>query len=312
MTVKDTAAWLQERDHFLLLTHVRPDGDTIGSAAALCRALRALGKEAYLLENDGLTSTYAPYTEGLWAPEGYVPQYVVSVDIAVRNLFTEAAQPYRDRVDLAIDHHGSHEFFAAETCLEAESAACGEIVYAIIRELLPLTAEIALPLYVAISTDCGGFQYGNTTPRTHRIAAELMELVDVTEVNKTLFRTKSRVRLAMEAWMVAHMELYDQNRVVVMQIPLALRREMQATEADIEELSALPVQVEGADCGITLRELREGVVKISVRTGPRVNASAVCAQLGGGGHKGAAGATVEGSLEQVKAAVLAAVEQVTQ
>ena len=111
--------------------------------------------------------------------------------------------------------------------------------------------------------------------------------------------------------MVSHMELYDRNRVVVMQIPLSLRQEMQATEADIEELSALPIQVEGVDCGVTLRQLQDGVVKISLRTGPRINASAVCAQLGGGGHKAAAGATAEGSLEQVKAAVLAAIEQVT-
>ena len=313
MTTKEVAAWLLERDKFLLLTHVRPDGDTIGSAAALCRALRDLGKEAYLLKNNGITATYAPYAVDLWAEEDYVPATVVSVDTAALSLFIDNAEPYKSRVDLAIDHHGSQEFFAAETCLEAESAACGEVVYDIIRHMTPITAEIALPLYVAISTDCGCFQYGNTTPRTHRIAAELMELVDVRDVNKALFRTKSPVRLKMESRMVEEMTLHDKNRVVVMSIPLALRREMNATEADIEELSSLAALVEGTDCGITLRELREGVIKISLRsTGPRVDASAVCAQLGGGGHRGAAGATVEGTMAEVKTAVLAAVSKVTE
>ena len=165
---------------------------------------------------------------------------------------------------------------------------------------------------MAIATDCGCFQYANTTADTHRIAAELMALVDVSAVNKALFRTKSKVRLAMESRMVADMELFDADRVVVMQIPLALREEFHATEADIEELSSLAALVEGTDCGITLRELQPGTVKISVRSGPRVDACAVCARLGGGGHRAAAGATVQGTMEQVKAAVLRAVAQVTE
>ena len=152
--------------------------------------------------------------------------------------------------------------------------------------------------------------YSNTTPRTHRIAAELMELIDVSTVNKALFRTKSKVRLAMESRMVADMELYDSDRVVVMTIPLSLRQEMHATEADIEELSSLAALVEGTDCAITLRELRPGTIKISLRTGPRVNATEVCAKLGGGGHRAAAGATVDGTMCEVKLAVLRAVEEV--
>ena len=255
----------------LILTHVRPDGDTVGCAAALCRALRALGRTAYLLENPEITETYTPYAEGLWAPEGFVPGAVVSVDI--------------------------------------EAAACGEIVYEIVGRLTDITPEMAMALYVAVSTDCGCFVYANTTARTHRIAAALMERgIDVGPVNKALFRTKSPVRLAMEARMVADMELYDNGRVVVMSIPLALCRELGAAESDVEELSSLAALVQGTDCGITLRELKPGRVKLSLRTGPRVDASAVCRVLGGGGHRGAAGATVDGTLD--KAAILAAYTEV--
>ena len=311
LTITETAALLRQMDNILILTHVRPDGDTIGSAAALCRALRDMGKAAYLLPNGEITATYAPYAAPYWVEEGFTPDYVVAVDIATVGLFPGNALPYAQRVDLCIDHHPSNTSYARALCLDDTSAAAAEIVYAVIRELTPLTADIALPLYVGIATDCGCFQYANTTPRSHRIAAELMELVDVSEVNRQLFRVKSRVRLAMESRMVADMELYDDGRVVVMQIPLALRREYRATDADIEELSSLAAQVEGTDCGITLRELQPGKIKISLRTGPRVDACAACAILGGGGHRAAAGATVEGTMEEVKARVLSAVAEVT-
>ena len=311
LTVQEAADFLRTLDGVLLLTHVRPDGDTMGCAAALCRALRALGKTAYLLENPEITETYAPYAEGLWAPEGFVPESVVSVDIAAPGLLPENAAQYKDRICLAIDHHGSQEFFAERTCLDAGAAACGEIVYEIAKTLTDLTPEMAMALYVAISTDCGCFVYANTTARTHRIAAELMERgIDVGPVNKALFRTKSPVRLAMEARMAATMKLYDRGRVVVMSIPLSLRQELHATEADIEELSSLAALVQGTDCGITLRELTPEKVKISLRTGPRVDASAVCRVLGGGGHRGAAGATVNGTMAEAEDAILRAYEEV--
>ncbi|MEE0535278.1 MAG: DHH family phosphoesterase [Oscillospiraceae bacterium] len=311
MTTAEAARLLLGWDELLLLTHVRPDGDTVGSAAALCQALRDRGKTAYLLPNPELTATYAPYAAPYAAPEGFVPRHVVSVDIAALSLLPENARPYQDRIDLAIDHHPSQEFFARETCLEAESAACGEIVYNIITRLTPVTPDIALPLYVAVSTDTGCFVYSNTTARTHRIAAALMDCgIDAAPVNKALFRTKSRTRLAMEAWMAEWAEYYDHDRVVVMQIPLSLCLDYKATEADVEELSSLAALVEGTDCGVTLRELKDGRVKISLRTGPRVNATEVCALLGGGGHAAAAGATLHGTLSEVKQAVLQAIDMV--
>ena len=311
LMVQEAAARLRQMDNVLLLTHVRPDGDTIGSAAALCQALRDMGKTAYLLYNPEITDTYAPYAAPYWAPADFAPAHIVSTDIAALNLLPDNAASYASRVELAIDHHGSQAFFATETCLDAEAAACGEIIYRVIRELTAVTPAIAMLLYVAISTDTGCFVYTNTTADTHRIAAALLETgIDVGPVNKALFRTKSKTRLAMEARMVADMELYDSDRVVVMSIPLSLRQELQATEADIEELSSLAALVEGTDCGITLRELKPGKVKLSLRTGPRVDACAVCQRLGGGGHKAAAGATVDGTLKDAKALVLKAYRDV--
>lgn len=311
LTVSEAAALLRSFDRVLILTHIRPDGDTVGCAAGLCAALRAIGRTAYLLPNPGLTENTAPYFTPYSAPADFVPEKVVSTDIATVGLFPDNAKSYADKVDLAIDHHPSFEGFGKANIVRPEAAACGELILDIVRELTPLTPEIALPLYVAISTDTGCFVYSNTTPRSHRIAAQLMDCgIDVAPVNKALFRTKSAVRLAMEARMVAGMERFDAGRVVVMQIPLSLRQELHATDADIEELSALAAQVEGTDCGVTLRELRPGTVKLSLRTGPRVNATEVCRLLGGGGHAAAAGATVSGTMAQAKSAVLAAIAQV--
>ena len=311
MTSQETAAMLQTMDRVLLLTHVRPDGDTIGSAAALCQALRDMGKTAYLLPNAGTTETYQPYAEGYWGAADFEPDYVVSVDIAALSLLPENAKKYAGRIHLSIDHHPSNEGFAPHLCVLPEMAACGEIVYEIVRLMTPVTQEIALPLYVAVSTDTGCFVYSNTSAHTHRVAAALLETgIAVAGVNKALFRTKSRTRLAMEAWMAEWAEYYDNDRVVIMQIPRSLCLDYKATEADVEELSSLAALVAGTDCGVTLRELEGGRVKISLRTGPRVNATAVCALLGGGGHAAAAGATISGSMKEAKQAVLQAIDMV--
>ena len=176
ITVQQAAAFLRERDSYLILTHKRPDGDTIGCAAGLCRGLRALGKTAHICPGTGATHLFTPYLEGLLAPEGYVPDTVVSVDIAARSLFTDAGRPWLERgVDLAFDHHPSQEFFARQTCLDAGRAACGELIYDVLKELGTVTADMAAPLYVAVSTDTGCFQYGNTTAASHRVAAALID-----------------------------------------------------------------------------------------------------------------------------------------
>ena len=308
LTVQETAARLRDFDNVLILTHVRPDGDTVGCAAALCAALRTLGKTAYLLPNPGLTDTTAPVAAPYLAPEGFTPDKVVSTDIATVGLFPDNALPWKDRVDLAMDHHPSFEYFAKENIVRPEAAACGELVYDILRELGPITPEIALPLYVAVSTDTGCFQYANTTADTHRVAAELMDTgIDYRAVNKVFFRTKTRKRLALEADMLGNMEFYDRGRVVFLMVPISLMERIQATESDAEDLSSLGGQIEGTDCAVTFRELRPDVWKLSVRTGDRINATEVCRELGGGGHAAAAGCTVEAPLEDVKRLILQAI-----
>lgn len=311
MTVQAVAQWLRERDNFLLLTHVRPDGDTLGSAAALCEALNALGKTAYLLKNPGDLTRYEGFLTFSWAPEGFAPDHVVAVDIATEELLPEgAAQDYQGKSQLCIDHHPSNQGYAQQTCLDADAAACGEIIYRIIRELGVWSESIAQALYIAISTDCGGFLYSNTTPETHRIAAELMEHLDVRKVNKHFFKTKRFVELKLESRLLESEAFFHDGKVCIGKISLQDKADLGAVEGDCEELSSFAATIEGVGCAATIRELAPDKWKISMRTVETyVDANHICNHLGGGGHAAAAGATVTGSEADVRRRVLDAIER---
>ena len=310
MTYLEAAEFLKLRDNFLILTHKRPDGDTIGSAVGLCELLRALGKTAWLLPCLDATALFTDYLEGHEAPEGFVPDTVVSVDVAGLGLLPPNAEPYRARIDLAIDHHPSNEFFAKETCLEADKSACGEIVWKICDRLGIMNPAIAVPLYVAVSTDTGCFVYGNTNPHTHRVAAALMEEdIPYQALNKKHFRTKSMSRMKLESIILREMHLYHDGAVAVAPISLTTLAEAGATTDDTEDIAAFVGQIEGVLHSATIRELKAGECKISLRTNPNfLNATATCARLGGGGHIAASGCTVMGTMEEAEAAIVAAID----
>ena len=309
MTYLEAAEFLKSHDNYLLLTHKRPDGDTIGSAVGLCELLRTMGKTAWLLPSLDATRMFQDYLQGHQAPPGFEPDTVVSVDVASLGLLPPNAQPYKDRIDLAIDHHPSNEFFARETCLEADKAACGEIIWKIAGHLGIMSEAIATPLYVAVSTDTGCFVYGNTTPQTHRVAAALMEQgIPYQALNKKHFRTKSLRRMKLESLILQNMKLYQEGTVAVAPISLAMMAQADATDDDAEDIAAFLGQIEGVLHSATIRELRPGECKISLRTNPNfLNATATCARLGGGGHVAASGCTVYGTMDEAEAAILEAI-----
>ncbi|MPM02904.1 Bifunctional oligoribonuclease and PAP phosphatase NrnA [bioreactor metagenome] len=308
---RKTASLLTAKDNILIISHRRPDGDTIGCAAALCLGLRNLGKAAYILPNPDTNSLFLPYLEGKLARGDFVPDYVVAVDIAGKELYTQNSISYIDRLDLCIDHHASNEGLGKDICLDITCASCGELLFDILKEMGPVTPEIALPLYVAVSTDTGCFVYNNTTARSHRVAAALMDLgIDYKWANKRHFRTKSYKRLKIESMITDQMERFDGGTVVIATVTLDMMRALSATEEDVEDISAFVGQIEGAQTAVTLREIQPLECKISVRTLGGVNANSVCALLGGGGHEGAGGCTVFDTVPAAKAAILAAIRTV--
>ena len=301
---------LRGADRILILTHRRPDGDTLGSAAALCLGLRSLGKTAFLFANEEVMDKYRFLTDGLFAAEDFSPALTVAVDIADINLFPDSARQFVGRVDLCIDHHVSNQKFAGQNCICPEMAACGEIVYEILRELgAELTVEMGAAVYTAISTDTGCFKYSNTTPHTHTVAAAALETgFDAGELNRVLFDTKTRARIEMEKRILEKIRFYQNGRVAVCLILKKDLEETGATDNDMDNISAFPRKIEGVDAGVTIKEATSGC-KISLRTSKNFNASAICARFGGGGHVRAAGGFIKAAPEQAERTVLAAIQE---
>lgn len=310
MTCGEVVSFLQQHDNYLILTHKRPDGDAIGCSVALCRILRGMGKTAWLPSASDATALFAEYLEGCMAPDGFEPDTVVSVDMASLGLLPAHAERWRDSIALSIDHHPSNEGYAARTWLEGDKAACGELICALADEVGVMDRAIANALYVAVSTDCGCFVYSNTKPNTHRVAARLMEAgAEYQRLNKKHFRTKTMARMRLESLMLREMHLYHDGVVAVVPISLALMEEAGATTEDAEDIAAFVGQIAGVRHSATIRELKPGECKISLRTAADLNASLVCARLGGGGHAAASGCTVMGSVAEAETAIVGAIDE---
>lgn len=308
-TIPEIAAYLLQNDNYIMLTHCRPDGDTVGCAAALCGGLRALGKTAAILENPQFTPKFRPYVDGLTTdavPEG---AKLIVVDIATERLLPFGAEDYVNHIDLRIDHHGRDMDFGIEGCVDWTAAACGEIILDLLEQMnAPIDRRIAEALYCAISTDTGCFRYSNVTAKTLRAAAKCKDCgADTFAVNRVMFLTKRLARLKLDAYLTETTEFYAGGTVAISQIPEKIVAELGITEDDIDDISGFGREIEGVKIGVMLREVKEGG-KISVRTAPDCDAAAICAVLGGGGHRAAAGATVPGGIEDAKAAILRALE----
>lgn len=293
---KGTAALLRRWDDILILSHQSPDGDTLGCAAALLRALSSLGKRVDFRCADPVPEKFRPLFQGL-ALGGFEPAYVVTVDVADAALLGSLQEAYEGRIDLAIDHHASHRSFAKAAWVEGDSAAAAELVWQLIPELgAAVTPEIALCVYTGVATDTGCFRYSNTTARSHQIAAQTMAHgIDAAALNRRYFETKSRAQFAAEQREIGSMELFCQGKCTLIREPLSLFQETGAKPEELDgSVAALSRQIEGVLLGVTLKERENGDVKVSVRSNPPANAAALCEVFGGGGHVGAAGCTLRG------------------
>lgn len=296
--IKKAAEMLRGMDDVLILSHANPDGDTAGCAHALCEALQSMGKKSRILCSDDFSQRMAFMKSGV-QPQDFEPKNIVSVDVADKKLLGALEETYGGRVNLAIDHHLSHVDFAEYAFVEPDAAAACETVYLVIRELgAEITDTMAACLYTGIATDTGCFKFSNVTPRTHRIAAELMEHdFGFAAINYTLFDMKTKSRLDAEAKVLSGMEYFYDSRCAV----VVLTKEM-LDSIDIEDtngLASLPRQIEGVEVGVVIKE-KKGFWKASLRTAETVDAQEICGRFGGGGHKRAAGCSFSCGIETAK------------
>lgn len=286
---------LLDAEDVLILTHANPDGDTLGGAFALALALRQRGRRARVLCADGVPDRYAFLA--IEPGPDFAERYIISVDVADRKLLGKTVEEsYGDRVDLAIDHHGTTRLFAKESYVEPDSASACEIVYLLLLSMnTRITGEIADRLYAGVSTDTGCFCYSNVTARTHRIAADLLDRgADVAGINVLMFETKKPGFLQLEQQVLQGMQLFENGRISLLTITRAMLEETGCRDEEIDSIVALSRQVEGVKIGITFKERPDGAWKVSVRTHEGVDAAQICTLFGGGGHKRAAGCQFDG------------------
>jgi len=300
LNLNDTVKYLKEHDGYLLVTHIRPDGDTLGSAAALCHILRSIGKTAYVYDNPQTTAKYTVWTKPYLAPAGFAPYCVIGVDLASERLYP-LGLPEDTAFDLCIDHHPTNTGYASRLYCLPDKASCGELILLLAKELECLDKETASLLYIAVSTDCGCFMYGNTTAETHRAAAELIDAgADYKPLNVSLFRQQSFSRLMLEGLIFSEMRQYADGKVNVAVVTLDMMERSGATEDDCDDLASLAGRVEGSYVSATIRELGPRECKVSLRSGELFDCSAVCAHYGGGGHRMASGCTVYEDIETTR------------
>ncbi len=309
ITLNEAASLLSEHDNFRLLTHSYPDGDTLGCAYALCFALRKIGKKCNIAVDGKLPSKFR-YLDKNYKDQDFEPAYIVSVDVASMQLLSDSVMKGIKDIDLCIDHHRTNSVLAENIYVDSSAAAACEIIYQIIEMMeIPLDEDIAAGIYTGVSTDTGCFVYTNTTPRTHRIAALVMPYCDWKNINNINFVVKSIAKVNMERMIYDTMEFYAGGKCAIVYTTIAMQIALGAGDDEMEGLANIPRQIEGVMMGITMREKTGGVFKISVRTNDGIDAAKFCKQFSGGGHPGAAGCSIEGTLGEVKLKLIEAAEK---
>ena len=304
---------LREHQRFAILSHVRPDGDALGSQLALALSLQQLAKNVRVWNEDGIFEKYSflPRAELLTKPPSIAEDVDVAIalDTAIQNRLGNALAAVRSaKIWINIDHHDSNPGYGDLVIVDPSAPATGEIIFNLIKSQdLPFDHDIAENLYAAISTDTGSFQYPKTSARTFEIAAELVRVggLDIGKISQQLYESYPRRRLELlrELLRAMHFELGGQ--AASFSLTLKTATDLAVLPEDNEGLIDHLRAIRGVIVAVFFEELADGKVRISMRSKDEaVDVCAICQKFGGGGHTLAAGARVRGSLAEVEEKVL--------
>ncbi len=308
---------LLENKKTLIVYHIRPDADAVGSAFALRALLHELGIPAYCVCSDEMPERLRFLADGVQGSvllEDGLPidyQRVISVDSASPAQLGDVFIRLHKDIDIMIDHHANGTVYA-DNYIDASASATGEIIYEIAQKLVEMGAletvsdRVKNCVYAAISSDTGGFRFSNATPKTLRIAADLVEAgIDSAEINRLLFDSKPIQQLRAEGEAIARLCLYADGRIASTLIPYSLRVELGLTDEDLGTVIDIPRSVLGVEIAICIKEDRNGAFRASLRSATDFDVASVCSIFGGGGHKRAAGCSVvANSIEEAEEKIL--------
>ena len=303
---EQTAELICNAKKALILFHVHPDGDAVGTAFALRAFVEHVGGEAVCLCADELPERFGFISEGVQKsvgtgaiPHGFIPDLTVSVDTASPSQLGSLYDLYKDRIDVMIDHHGKGTHYA-DHCIDPYAAACGEIMYDILSiacerlGLEQMPHEVDRLIYTAISSDTGCFRYSNVLPKTHILAARLIERgVDGADINHRLFGIKTLKQMQVEHAGFERMNLHLGGRVAIITFPYDLKTQYGADDEALETLIDVARCVKGVDVAAVIKQpTAENKFRVSMRSSCDFDVSEICAFYGGGGHVRAAGCTI--------------------
>lgn len=302
-----------------ILPHLSADGDALGSSSALSLALRRMDKEAFIFleENVPCTISFLPDIDKaiVYSPDGNDLSFdlVIALDSGDMERLGRRQRIFNSTSNTVnIDHHPTNTQFAALNYVQADASSVGEIIYQLIKLMgHELNTDIATCLYVAISTDTGGFRYSNTTSGTHQIASDLIRYgVNVAEISQQLYENTSCERLRLMGMAINSLELYYGSRVSMTVITEEMLNSAGANDEDCEGFVNLGRSIRGVEVAIMLREKIKGEIRVNLRSKSYADVSVIAGKLGGGGHKKAAGCTIKGTLEEAKKLILSEVSSI--
>lgn len=314
ISLKEAAVLLDSSQRILLLCHRHPDGDTLGSAFALSEAQKARGKDVRTVCCDPVPGylSFLGSTDDL--SDGFKPDLIASIDTASSKQLGANEEIYSGKIGLSLDHHRFGEIYSDRYYTDCGAAACGEIVYDLLSLIYENPSDLPKKsldaLYAAISSDTGGFRFENTTPKTLRTAAALVEAgADAAEINRRLFesRSKSEVRAILACY--ENLRYYGGGKVALVVFSNEIKKKYGLTDEDTGAVNGLPREIEGVSVSITVKQDSDAPenFRISVRSDSTADASEICSRLGGGGHLRAAGASFSAaSPEEAASMALAA------
>jgi phosphoesterase RecJ-like protein len=313
--IEQVARAFRERDRFLLACHENPEGDAIGSELALALALREMGKSVTVLNADPVPANLR-FLPGagtvVFEADGAVHDVAVLLDCGSPDRTGRVeAELTKCPFQVNLDHHRTGGTHGHLGIVDADAAAAGVLVHRVLKAMgHPIGADVALNLYVSILTDTGSFRYSSANPEAFRIAAEMVELgVEPWEVAEKVYETQEPARLRLLGRVLSSLELAVDGKVAAVTTTLADLAEFGATKDMLEGFVNHPRSVEGAEVGVSLREEGPDRWRASLRSKGRVDVSGVAQAFGGGGHRNAAGCTLEGDLAEAKRRLFAALAE---
>lgn len=307
-----------DNDTFAVVSHVNPDGDAIGSSLALCEALKSMGKKVHMFTDGSIPIHIRFLWDDSFIPDKPLEEYdvFVALDSGSKDRFSSFDNLFDTaKTTLCIDHHVTNTFnYADINYVEGDASSTGEIMYELIKNVLeiPMTKRIAEYLYCAIATDCGTFKYSCTSAKTHRVVAELMEAgIDVNYLSNYLFDYKTINQIKLYSEGANNLRLYEDGKIALTFVDYKFLDEIGVTFDDADYLVTMPRTVLGCEVGVYLKVKNDNEIKVSYRSNDYVDVSVLAMELGGGGHKKAAGATViNKSLEETITMVVEGIRRV--